>query len=150
MIKDNILTLHRIFNAPSECIFRAFLDANALVKWLAPNGYTATIHQFEPVEGGHYNITLTNFRSGECYRFKGQYLEIKPNQFIRYTDQLCDEHDEVRGAMTEKLIELNPSFLGTELNITQTGLLEFQPKEVCYLDWQQSLHLLENLVGKGA
>ena len=145
--KENVLTLHRIFNAPAECIFNAFLDADALAKWLAPHGYTATINHLEPYEGGHYDITLTHFRSGRRYRFKGQYLEIKPNEFIRYTDQLCDDEDEAKGAMTEKMIELKPSFLGTELNITQTGLLEFQPKEVCYLDWQQSLYLLENLIG---
>ena len=146
MDNNSTLKLHRIFNAPPERVFRAFIDVNALSKWLAPNGFTATVHQHDPVQGGQYNITLTNFGNGDRYRFKGQYLEIKPNEMIRYTDQLCDEDDEVSGSITEKTIEIKPTFMGTEVNITQTGLLKIQPMEACYLDWQQSLYLLERLV----
>lgn len=146
MNQQNTLTLHRIFNAPPERVFRAFTDADALSKWLAPHGFTAKINAFEPKEGGAYDIVFTNFGNGERYHFKGEYVEILPNKKIRYTDQLCDEHDDMNGLITEKTIEIKPSFMGTEVNITQTGLLKVQPMEACYLDWQQSLYLLERLI----
>ena len=146
MDNKQTLTLHRIFHAPPERVFRAFTDAAALCKWLAPNGYTAKINQFEPIDGGQYSITLTNFSNGDIFHFKGQYVEILPNRKIRYTDQLCDEDKEISGSITEKTIEITPSFMGTEVHITQTGLLEVQPREACYLDWQQSLHLLGCLI----
>lgn len=146
MDKQDTLTLHRIFNAPPERVFRAFTDADALSKWLAPNGFTAKINAFEPFEGGVYDIIFTNFGNGESYHFKGKYVEIQPNQKIRYTDQLCDDDYASHGPITEKIIEIKPTFMGTEVNITQTGLLQIQPMEACYLDWQQSLYLLERLV----
>ena len=140
------LYLHRVFHAPPERVYRAFVQADALVKWLAPNGYTAIVHQLEAVEGGNYNITLNDFVTGEKYTFKGQYLELQPFELIRYTDQLCDENGDVSGSITEKLIKFEANFMGTELSIQQTGLVERKPKEATYLDWQQSLSLLEMLI----
>ena len=136
------LHLHRIFNAPIERVYRAFTEAEALTKWLPPNGYTAKITHFEPVADGAYEIILNNFITDEKYIFKGKYLELIPYKLIRYTDQLCDENGEVSGSITEKTIQFEASFMGTEVTIQQTGLLERQLKEACYLDWQQSLSLL--------
>lgn len=140
------LYLHRVFNAPPERVYRAFIEASALAKWVAPNGYTAIVHQLQAIAGGGYNITLNHFKTGENFIFKGKYLELIPCERIRYTDQLCDEEGEVSGSVTEKTIQFDASFMGTEVTIHQTGLLERQPKEACYLDWQQSLSLLELLV----
>lgn len=140
------LHLHRVFNAPPERVYRAFIEAEALSKWLAPNGYTAVIHALEPVAGGGYHITLSNFKTGDHFTVQGKYLELLPNQLIHYTDQVCDESGEINGAFTEKTIHFNANFMGTEISIEQTGLLDHQPKEVLYLEWQQSLSLLELLV----
>lgn len=140
------LHLHRVFNAPPERVYRAFLEAEALSKWLAPNGYTAVVHTLEPVAGGEYHITLNNFKTGDQLSVKGKYLELLPNQLIRYSDQLCDDSGGLTTEFTEKTIHFDANFMGTEITIEQTGFSSHQPKEILYLEWQQSLSLLELLV----
>ena len=135
--------LHRVLNAPPERVFKAFLDPDALVKWMAPHGFTAKVHHLDPQVGGSYKMSFTNFSTGHSHSFSGKYIEIVPNQLLRYTDQFDDPDLPGEIQMT---IELKPVLVGTEVNITQAGLPDVIPVEVCYLGWQESLYLFSLLV----
>ena len=135
--------LHRVLNAPSERVFKAFLDPDALVKWMAPHGFTAKVHHLDPQVGGSYKMSFTNFSIGPSHSFSGKYIEIVPNQLLRYTDQFDDPDLPGEIQMT---IELKPVLIGTEVNITQAGLPDVIPVEACYLGWQESLYLFSLLV----
>ena len=128
--------LHRVFKAPAERVYRAFLDPDALVKWMAPHGFTAKV-------GGSYKMSFTNFSTGSTHSFGGTYVELVPNELIRYNDQFDDSN--LPGTM-QVTITLKTVLVGTEIHITQEGIPEVIPVEACYLGWQESLSLLKLLV----
>jgi uncharacterized protein YndB with AHSA1/START domain len=142
-IMPSTIRLHRVLRAPPERVYRAFLDAEAKVKWLPPNGFTAKIHHEDTRVGGSYKMSFTNFTTGNSHSFGGQYLELTPNERIRYSDKFDDPN--LPGAM-EVTISLKKVAVGTELNITQAGIPDAIPAEACYLGWQESLTLLAKLV----
>ena len=135
--------IHRVFTAPPERVYRAFLDAAALAKWLPPNGFTGTVHQLDAVVGGKYRMSFTNFTNGASHSFGGEYLELVPNERIRYTGVFEDPN--LTGAM-KTTVSLRKVFCGTELNVVQEGIPEIIPVEACYLGWQESVALLKTLV----
>lgn len=137
------IRLHRVFTAPAERIYRAFLDPDALAKWLPPNGFTARVHSMDAKVGGSYKMSFTNFTTGNSHSFGGTYDELVPNELIRYTDKFDDPN--LPGAM-QVTISLKSVFCGTEVNITQEGVPDVIPTESCYLGWQESLILLGKLV----
>jgi len=139
----NTIRLHRVLRAPPERIYRAFLDAKAMVKWLPPNGFTGEVHQLEAKVGGSYKMSFTNFSSGKNHSFGGEYLELVPNERIRHTDRFDDPN--LPGQMVTTLT-LKAVFCGTELHVVQEGVPEVIPAEACYLGWQESLALLAKLV----
>src|SRR5262245_16625065 len=139
----NTVRLHRVLRAKPERVYRAFLDADAMVKWLPPNGFTGKVHQLEAKVGGTYKMSFTNFTTGKSHSFGGSYLELKPNELIRHTDKF--DAPGLPGEM-QTTITLKPIFCGTELNITQEGIPSVIPAEACYLGWQESLELLGKLV----
>lgn len=139
----NVIQLHRVFSAPPERVYQAFLDPDALVKWMAPHGFTVKIHYLHAVEGGDYKISFKNFSTGSQHTFSGIYHELVPNERIRYSDQFDDFH--LQGQI-EMQIELKSTMVGTELFITQSGIPELIPVAACYLGWQESLQLLSLLV----
>jgi uncharacterized protein YndB with AHSA1/START domain len=139
----NTIRLHRVLRATSERIYRAFLDADALVKWMPPNGFTGKVHQLDAKVGGTYKMSFTNFTTGKRHSFGGSYLELKPNDRIRHTDKFDDPN--LPGEM-QVTITLKQVSCGTELNITQEGVSAVIPAEACYLGWQESLILLAKLV----
>lgn len=139
----NTIKLHRVLMAPPERVYRAFLDAGAMCKWLPPNGFTCTVHHLEAKVGGTYKASFTNFSSGKSHTFGGEYQELTPNERIRYTDRFEDPN--MPGQMLTT-IELKKVSVGTELNIVQEGVPAFIPAEACYLGWQESLALLKLLV----
>ena len=138
----NTIRLHRILRAPPERVYRAFLDPD-MVKWLPPNGFTAKVHHMDACVGGSYKMSFTNFTTGNSHSFGGEYLELVPNERIRYTDKFDDPN--LPGAM-QATITLKNVFCGTEINIVQEGVPDVIPAEACYLGWQESLVLLANLV----
>ena len=137
------IRLHRVLRATPERIYRAFLDPDAIVKWLPPNGYTAKVHHMDARAGGSYKMSFTNFTTGKSHSFGGQYVELVPNEGIRYTDKFDDPN--LPGAM-QVTISLKKVLVGTEVNITQEGVPDVIPAEACYLGWQDSLALLAKLV----
>lgn len=137
------IRLHRVLRAPPERVYRAFVDADALVKWMAPNGFTAKIHHMDPTVGGSFRMSFTNFCSGQTHSFGGKYLELTPHQRLRYTDKFDDPN--LPGILIVT-VELKQVSCGTELNIVQEGVPEAIPAESCYLGWQESLALLTKLV----
>jgi uncharacterized protein YndB with AHSA1/START domain len=139
----NTIRLHRVLRATPERVYRAFLDADAMAKWLPPNGFTGKVHQLEAKVGGTHRMSFTNFTTGKSHSFGGQYVELTPNERIRYTDRFDDPNlpGEIRVAVT-----LNAVSCGTELNIVQEGVPDVIPVEACYLGWQESLTLLAKLV----
>jgi uncharacterized protein YndB with AHSA1/START domain len=139
----NTVRLHRVLRATPERTYRAFLDADAMAKWLPPNGFTCKVHQLDPKVGGTYKMSFTNFSTGSSHSFGGTYLELKPNERIQYTDKF--DAPNLPGEMKTTII-LRPVFCGTELNITQEGIPAAIPAEACYLGWQESLILLAKLV----
>jgi uncharacterized protein YndB with AHSA1/START domain len=139
----NTVRLYRVLRAPPERIYRAFLDPDALPKWLPPNGFTGKVHHLEPTVGGTYRMSFTNFTSGHAHSFGGEYLELVPNERIRHTDRFDDPN--MPGEM-QVTISLRKVLVGTELNVVQEGLPAFIPVEACYLGWQESLTLLAALV----
>ena len=139
----NTVRLQRVLRATPEKVYRAFLDPDAMVKWLPPNGFTAKVHEMDARVGGTYRMAFTNFTTGRGHSFGGKYLELVPHERICYTDQFDDPN--LPGAMRTS-ITLRTVFCGTELNIVQEGLPEVMPVEACYLGWQQSLALLAELV----
>ncbi len=134
---------HRVLRAPPERIYKAFLDADAMAKWLPPNGFTGKVHHLEAKVGGTYKMSFTNFSTGHSHSFGGAFLELVPNERIRHTDKFDDPN--LRGEM-QTTISLKKVFCGTELNIVQEGIPEVIPVEACYLGWQESLTLLAQLV----
>lgn len=139
----NTIRLHRVLKAPPERVYRAFLDASAMVKWLPPNGFTAQVHHLEAKVGGTYKMSFTNFTTGNSHSFGGEYLELTPNERIRHTDRFDDPN--LPGEM-ETTITLKQVSVGTDLNIVQEGVPAVIPPEACYLGWQESLTLLVKLV----
>lgn len=135
--------LHRVLRAPPERVYRAFLDADAMVKWLPPNGFTGKVNHLEARVGGTYKMSFTNFSNGQSQSFGGQYLELVPNERIRNTDRFDDPN--LPGEM-QTTVSLRKVSCGTEVNIVQEGIPEVIPQEDCYLGWQESLTLLAQLV----
>lgn len=135
--------LHRVLRAPPERIYRAFLDADAMAKWLPPHGFTGRVHHMDARVGGGYTMSFMNFSTGRTHAFGGEYLELLPHERIRYTDKFEDPN--LPGQMLTT-ISLRAVFCGTELNIVQEGIPEPIPPEACYLGWQESLTLLAQLV----
>ena len=139
----NTIRLHRVLRSTPERVYRAFLDASAMVKWLPPNGFTGQVHQLDAKVGGTYKMSFTNFTTGSSHSFGGEYLELKPNELIRHTDKLDDPN--LPGEM-QTTITLTKVSVGTELNIVQEGVPAVIPAEACYQGWQESLTLLAALV----
>lgn len=139
----NTIRLHRVFRATPERIYRAFLDGDAMTKWLPPNGFTGKVHHMDAKVGGTFKMSFTNFTTGKSHSFGGQYLELVPHERIRYTDNFDDPNlpGEIRVTVTLKNVSC-----GTEVNIVQEGVLDVIPAEACYLGWQESLILLGKLV----
>ena len=135
--------LHRVLTAPAERIYRAFLDADAMAKWLPPHGFTGKVHAIEAKVGGSYRMSFTNFTTGQTHAFGGKYLELIPNTLIRHTDQFDDPNWPGEMITTIAFKEVS---VGTEVNITQEGIPAIIPVDGCYLGWQESLTLLAQLV----
>lgn len=140
---SNTVKIHRVFSAPPERVYKAFLDPDALVKWMAPHGFTAKVHHLDAKVGGTYKMSFTNFSTGSTHAFGGTYVELIPHQLIRYTDIFDDPN--LTGQI-EMTIELKAVLVGTDVHITQSGLPDVIPVEACYLGWQESLQLLALLV----
>ncbi|SDY12521.1 Uncharacterized conserved protein YndB, AHSA1/START domain [Collimonas sp. OK242] len=139
----NTIRLHRILRASPERIYRAFLDADAMAKWLPPNGFTGKVHHIDAKVGGTYKMSFTNFATRDSHSFGGEYLELIPNERIRHTDKFDDPNLPGEMQTTVSLLKVS---CGTEVNIVQEGIPEAIPLEACYLGWQQSLTLLAQLV----
>jgi len=135
--------LHRVLRATPERVYRAFLDAEAMVKWLPPNGFTGKVHELDATVGGTYRMSFTNFSTGHSLSFGGSFLELVPNKLIRHTDSFDDAN--LPGQMHTTIVITQVS-VGVDLSITQEGIPEVIPPEVCYLGWQESLILLAQLV----
>ena len=135
--------LHRVLRAPPEKVYRAFLEAEATAKWLPPYGFTCTVHQMEARVGGTFRMSFKNFSTGNGDSFGGEYLELVPNELIRYTDKFDDPN--LPGVL-EVTVSLKPVLCGTELSVTQAGIPDVIPLEMCYLGWQESLAQLAALV----
>lgn len=134
---------HRVLKAPPERVYRAFVTPEALAKWLPPHGFVCTVHQLEPKVGGMFRMSFTNFTTQQSHSFGGKYLELIPNELLRYTDVFDDPS--LPGEM-QTSISLRPVSCGTELSIVQEGIPDVIPTEMCYLGWQESLALLALLV----
>jgi len=135
--------LHRVLTAPPERVYKAFLDPDAMVKWLPPHGFTGKVHQVDARVGGSYRMSFTNFGTGKSHAFGGTYVELTPHERIRYNDRFDDPN--LPGTM-QVTIELRKVMGGTELSIVQEGIPAVIPVEMCYLGWQESLALLAQLV----
>ena len=142
-MSTNTVTLHRVLRAPPERVYKAFLDADAMVKWLPPHGFTGKVHHLKAEVGGTYKMSFTNFGSGHSHSFGGEYLELVPNERIRHTDKFDDPN--LPGEMITT-VKLKRVFCGTELNVVQEGIPSAIPVEACHLGWQESLTLLAQLV----
>jgi uncharacterized protein YndB with AHSA1/START domain len=143
MAKTNTVKLHRVIRTTPEKLYRAFLEADALAKWIPPYGFTCKVHHLDAKVGGTYKMSFTQFGTGSGHSFGGKYLELVPNQRLRYTDQF--DSSDLPGEV-QVTIDLKKVSCGTELNIVQEGLPEAIPVEMCYLGWQESLPQLANLV----
>jgi uncharacterized protein YndB with AHSA1/START domain len=137
------VTLHRVVRAPAERIYRAFLDPDAMAKWLPPHGFTGKVHEMDAKVGGGYRMSFTNFGTGSSHSFGGTYLELVPNEKLRYNDRF--DNPGLPGVM-EVTVTLKPVLCGTELQVVQQGIPDAIPVEFCYLGWQESLALLAQLV----
>ena len=142
-MSTSTIRLHRVLRAPAERIYRAFLDADAMAKWLPPNGFTGRVHELDARVGGRHRMSFTNFTTGDAHAFGGEYLELVPHERIRYTDVFDDPN--LPGEM-QVTVSLKQVSLGTELHIVQEGVPAAIPPEACYLGWQESLILLAKLV----
>jgi len=142
-MSTNNVTLHRVLTATPEKVFRAFSDSNAFSSWIPPYGFLCSVHQMEFKEGGAYKMSFTNFSTGNSHSFGGKYLEIKPGEFIKYTDKFDDPN--LPGDMITS-VWLKKVSCGTDLKITQEGIPAAIPAEMCYLGWQESLEKLKKLV----
>ena len=139
----NTVRLHRVLRAPPERVYRAFLSADAMAKWLPPNGFTCTVHHMDAKVGGTFRMSFTNFTTQKSHAFGGEYLELVPNELIRYTDKFDDPN--LPGVM-HVTVALKAVSCGTELNAVQEGIPDVIPIEMCYLGWQESLASLAKLV----
>ena len=139
----NTVRLHRVLRSTPERVYRAFLDPEAMAKWLPPNGFTGKVHQLDARVGGTYRMSFTNFTSGKSHSFGGEYLELVPNERIRHTDKFDDPN--LPGEMTVT-VTLKKVLVGTDVNIVQEGIPDVIPAEACTLGWQESLALLAKLV----
>jgi uncharacterized protein YndB with AHSA1/START domain len=139
----NTIRLHRVIRATSQRIYRAFLDADAMAKWLPPHGFTGKVQLLDAKVGGGYKMSFTNFTTGNRHSFGGEYLELVPHERIRYTGKFDDPN--LPGVM-QTTVSLRPVFCGTELDVVQEGIPDVIPAEACYLGWQESLVLLMKLV----
>ena len=137
------IRLHRVLRATPERVYRGFLDADAMVKWLPPNGFTAKVHHMDAKVGRTFRMSFTNFSTGQSHSFGGEYLELTPHERIRYTDKFEDPN--LAGEM-QVTVTLRKVSVGTELNVVQDGVPDLIPAEACYLGWQESLTLLAKLV----
>ena len=137
------IRLHRVLRTKPERVYRAFLDADAMAKWLPPNGFTCKVHHLEAKVGGTFKMSFTNFTNGQSHSFGGEYLELKPHERIRYTDKFDDPN---LPGVIQVTVTLKPVSCGTELHVVQEGVPAVIPEEACYLGWQESLILLGKLV----
>lgn len=135
--------LHRVIRAKPEKLYRAFTEADALAKWLPPYGFTCTVHCLEAIVGGSFKMSFRNFSTGKSHSFSGEYLELVPNQLIRYTDKFDDPN--LPGVL-QVTVKFEPVSCGTELSVVQEGIPEVIPLEMCYLGWQESLAQFATLV----
>jgi len=142
-MSTNTVRLHRVLRATPEKIYRAFLDADAMAKWLPPHGFTGKVHHIDARVGGSYKMSFTNLATGQGHSFGGEYLELVPNERIRHTDRFDDPN--LPGVM-QVTVSLKQVSCGTELSIVQEGIPDVIPLEACYLGWQESLTLLAQLV----
>ena len=142
-MKTNKVTLHRVFTASPEKIFKAFTDAEALASWLPPYGFVCKVHSLDAQVGGKYKMSFTNFGTGSSHSFGGEYLEIIPNELLKYTDEFDDPN--LPGQMVTTIV-LRKVVCGTEVTATQEGIPDMIPTEMCYLGWQESLEKLKKLV----
>lgn len=142
-MSTNTIRLHRVLKAPPERIYRAFLEADAMVKWLPPHGFTGRVDHVDAQVGGSYRMSFTNLSNGQSHAFGGRYLELVPNERIRHTDAFDDPS--LPGEM-QTTISLRPVSCGTEVDIVQEGIPAVIPPEACLLGWQESLFLLALLV----
>lgn len=139
----NTITLHRVLRAPPERVYRAFLDADAMARWLPPYGFTGKVQHLEPRVGGTFHMTFCNFSTGSSHGFGGEYLDLVPAERLVYTDRFDDPN--LPGVMLVT-VELKAVVCGTELRVTQAGIPGFIPPEMCFLGWQESLAMLAHLV----
>jgi uncharacterized protein YndB with AHSA1/START domain len=139
----NTVRFHRVVRAPTERVYRAFLDADAMAKWLPPNGFTGKVHEMDAKVGGNSRMSFTNFTSGNSHSFGGTYLQLAPGELIRYTSRFDDPN--LPGEM-QTTVSLKQVFCGTEMNVVQENIPAVIPVEACYLGWQQSLVLFAKLV----
>lgn len=142
-MSTNTIKLHRVFRAPPEKVYRAFLDPDATAKWLPPNGFTCHVHLMEAKVGGIFKMSFTNFTTGNSHSFGGKYIELVPHELIRYTDQFDDPNlpGEIQVTVSLKAVSV-----GTEVHIEQAGVPDVIPAEACYVGWQESLIQLAMLV----
>ena len=137
------IQLHRVLATKPEKVYRAFVEADALAKWLPPNGFTCTVHEFEGKVGGAYKMSFRNFTTGGSHAFGGEFVELVPGERLRYTDRFDDPN---LPGQIEVTVTLKKVLVGTEINITQAGIPDAIPAEACYLGWQESLRNLAKLV----
>ena len=142
-MSTNTIRLHRVLRATPERVYRAFLDPDAMVKWLPPNGFTGKVHHIDTKVGGNYKMSFTNFTTGHSHSFGGKYLELVPHERIRHTDAFDDPR--LPGEM-QTTVSLEKVSCGTEVTVVQEGVPSAIPPEACYLGWQESLILLAKLV----
>ena len=142
-MSNNTVKLHRVFATKPERVYRAFIDVDAMAKWLPPNGFTGKVHEIDARVGGSYKMSFTNFSTGNSHSFGGEFVEMVPNEKIVYTDKFDDPN--LPGEM-RTTIEIKQVSVGTEVNIMQEGIPDAIPLEACYLGWQESLALLKMLV----
>jgi uncharacterized protein YndB with AHSA1/START domain len=140
---DNSVSLHRVLKTSPEKVFRAFTEPNAMAPWLPPFGFLCTVHEMNVAVGGSFRMSFHNFSTGNGHSFGGKYVEIKPNEFLKYTDKFDDPN--LPGEMTTS-VWLRKVLVGTEIKIVQEGIPAMIPVEMCYLGWQESLEKLANLV----
>jgi len=139
----NTVRLHRVLATSPEKVYRAFLEADAMAKWLPPNGFACTVHRLDARVGGSHRMSFRNFTTGHSHSFGGEYVELVPNERLRYTDKFDDPN--LPGEM-QVTITLRKVSVGTELNVVQEGVPDVIPREACYIGWQQSLENLAKLV----
>ena len=142
-MSDRTVRLHRVLRTKPDKVYRAFIEAGAMAKWLPPYGFTCTVHHMDARPGGTFRMSFQNFSTGSGHAFGGEYIELVPNQRIRYTDKFEDPN--LPGVL-EVTVSLQPVICGTELSITQSGIPDAIPLEMCYLGWQESLAQLATLV----